>query len=107
MEVTSSVDLLSCKKVMDTLIQKSIEAGLSSVFELSAGPSEVKPAKEPGIGPGIGPGMEASAEGEQIQHQLVIQQVRVVSEDGLVKVAYPSRVDLQFESVKVVYEEQK
>lgn len=88
---------------MDTLIQKSIEAGLSSVFELSAGPSEVKPAKEPGIGPG----MEASAEGEQIQHQLVIQQVRVVSEDGLVKVAYPSRVDLQFESVKVVYEEQK
>ena len=82
-EVTSSVDLSSCKKVLDALIEKSIEGGLSSISEQEA------------------------PEGAKLQQELVIEQVRVVDDQGQVKVAYPSRVDLQFESVKVAFKESK
>lgn len=49
----------------------------------------------------------AAAAAEGGKQQLVIEQVRVVNSEGQLKVVYPSRVDLQLESVKVIYQEKE
>lgn len=70
---------------MDSLISKMLEAGLCSKVE---GETEAC----------------ATSRGKQ---ELVIEQVRVVNSDGQLKVVYPSRVDLQLESVKVIHQEKQ
>lgn len=82
LEVTSPVDLATCKSVMEKLISKLLEAGLRSI-----------------------PTGDCAAEGKQV---LLIEQVRVVNSDGQLKVVYPSRVDLQIdELIKVIYQEKQ
>ena len=82
LEVTSPIDLATCKSVMDNLISKLLEAGLPSI------PTE-----------------DCATEGKQV---LLIEQVRVVNSDGQLKVVYPSRVDLQIdELIKVIYQEKQ
>jgi len=39
--------------------------------------------------------------------ELILEQVRVVNSDGQLKVVYPSRVDLQQESFKVIHQEKQ
>lgn len=70
---------------MDSLICKMLEAGLCSKVE---GETEAS----------------AASHGKQ---ELVIEQVRVVNSDGQLKVVYPSRVDLQLESVNVIHQEKQ
>ncbi|EDO43554.1 predicted protein [Nematostella vectensis] len=77
-ELTSSKELAVCKQVMDSLILKMIEAGLKSCPSAS----EVQATKQP---------------------QLVLEQVRVVNDEGQLKVVYPSHVDLSSDSVKVIF----
>ena len=77
-EVTSSKDLSICKQVMDTLIQRMLEAGMTSF-------------------------VEESAEAEPPKSELVLEQVRVTSDEGQLKVVYPSHVDLMSESLKVIH----
>lgn len=80
LEVTSPIDLATCKSVMEKLIRKLLEAGLHSTGD-------------------------CAAEGKQV---LLIEQVRVVNSDGQLKVVYPSRIDLQFdELIKVMYQEKQ
>lgn len=66
-----------------------VEAGLCSKTEHEASASNVTCAAYHG------------------KQELVIEQVRVVNSDGHLKVVYPSRVDLQLESVKVFYQEKQ
>ena len=89
LEVTSPTDLATCKSVMDNLICKMLEAELCSKAEEETAASAVTCASSHG------------------KLQLVIEQVRVVNSDGQVKVVYPSRVDLQLESVKVIHKEKQ
>jgi len=84
LEVTSPIDLATCKSVMDNLIIKMLELGLQSC-DVSC---EATTA--------------ADAAGKQ---ELIIEQVRVVNSEEKLKVVYPSRVDLQLESIKVIYQE--
>ena len=89
LEVTSPTDLATCKSVMDNLICKMLEAELCSKAEGETVASTVTCASSHG------------------KLQLVIEQVRVVNSDGQLKVVYPSRVDLQLESVKVIHQEKQ
>ena len=86
LEVTSPVDLATCKSVMEQLISSMLEAGLHSSHVTCT---------------------TAAAAAEDGKQQLVIEQVRVVNSEGQLKVVYPSRVDLQLESVKVIYQEKE
>lgn len=88
LEVTSPTDLATCKSVMDNLISKMLEAELCSKAEGETAASAVTPSSHGKL-------------------QLVIEQVRVVNSDGQLKVVYPSRVDLQLESVKVIHQEKQ
>ena len=82
LEVTSPIDLATCKSVMEKLISKLLEAGLHST-----------------------PTGDCAGEEGQL---LLIEQVRVVNSDGQLKVVYPSRIDLQFdELIKVIYQEKQ
>ena len=82
LEVTSPVDLASCKSVMDSLISNMLEAGLHSTQDEVA---------------------SASVEGQV----LIVEQVRVTSSEGQLKVVYPSKVDLLLESITVIHQEKK
>ena len=78
-EITSSVSLASCKTVMDTLIHQMFESGFQS---------------------------SPYGEGEKGSHiegmkGLVVEQMRVTDENGQLRVVYPSKLDLQFESIPV------
>ena len=86
LEVTSPVDLATCKSVMEQLISSMLEAGLHSSHVTSCTTT-------------------AAAEGGK--QEIVIEQVRVVNSEGQLKVVYPSRADLQLEPVKVIYQEKE
>ena len=89
LEVTSPTDLATCKSVMDSLICKMLEAGLCSKVDGETAASAV------------------TCTSSQEKLELVIEQVRVVNSDGQLKVVYPSRVDLQQESFKVIHQEKQ
>ncbi|KAK3736614.1 hypothetical protein QZH41_018291, partial [Actinostola sp. cb2023] len=82
-EVTSSKDLSICKQVMDTLIQRMLDAGITSAAE------ENEDADN---------GATQSPKSE-----LVLEQVRVTNDEGQLKVVYPSHVDLVSESLRVIH----
>lgn len=90
-EVTSSVSLDMCKKVMEELLTRTLEMGAGQ----KAGEG----------GGGEAEGAEADMEGEVVLsskgHHLVLQQVRVEDEEGGLKVVYPSRADLNSDSYLV------
>ncbi|XP_071805095.1 leucine-rich repeat-containing protein 47-like [Asterias amurensis] len=93
LEVTSSTDLATCKKVMDALIQKSMEIFLSQPG------SATGEGQEPGTeGPSGDVNPEPSSDDLQASggyRSLVVEQVKVIGADGSLKVVYPSRTDLQ------------
>lgn len=82
LEVTSPVSLETCKTVMDSLIKMMLEVGLFSEANTLVDDVECATSLS--------------------NQELVIEQVRVLGSDGQLRVVYPSRVDLQFESVKVI-----
>lgn len=84
-EVTSPVSLETCKTVMDSVIMMMLEVGLFS---------EAHPVVD-----------DEEYATSSTNQGLVIEQVRVFGNDGQLRVVYPSRVDLQLESVKVIRSE--
>nr|KAG5693032.1 hypothetical protein BaRGS_005656 [Batillaria attramentaria] len=87
-EVTSSVSLDICKKVMDTLLKETLQTGVGSGVAGGGGEDEEEGADSAAKG-GDGDGGRAST-GER----LVVQQVKILDEEGGLKVVYPSRTDL-------------
>jgi hypothetical protein len=75
-EVTSSLTLDTCKKVMEETLQAILELGIGEVME----------------------GAPVPASG---LHTLVISQAKVTDASGSLKVLYPSRVDLQSDAFVV------
>lgn len=84
-EVTSPVSLETCKTVMDSVIMMMLEVGLFSEANSLVDDEEYATSST--------------------NQELVIEQVRVFGNDGQLRVVYPSRVDLQLESVKVIHPE--
>jgi len=121
-EVTSSVSLEVCKKVMEQLLQHVLEMGLgladlpselptdnvqsttsSAAAAAAAGDEDVDTVAayqaaahdDEDADECIGPGLTS----EQV---LVLQQVKVIDNLGGLRVIYPSRVDLQSTAFKVI-----
>nr|XP_057940929.1 leucine-rich repeat-containing protein 47 [Doryrhamphus excisus] len=84
LEVTSASSLQICKDVMNTLIAKMAELNKFTAEHRD----EAESSGEGDIAP---PDQEASAD---VSHELTIQQVRTVDQDGNLKVVYPSKTDL-------------
>ena len=77
-EVSSSESQSTCKRIMDKLIYEMLALGLGT--ELN-GDSQAK--------------------------TLYVEQVKVVNEDGQLRVAYPDRLDLDIKDVDVIRKQTK
>ncbi|XP_048873256.1 leucine-rich repeat-containing protein 47 [Brienomyrus brachyistius] len=92
LEVTSAINLQTCKDVMDALIVKMAELN-KATLELK---EEIVPDDgEPDLADGEQP-LGTAPEGmtDCVSSELVVQQVRVVDLEGNLKVIYPSKIDL-------------
>ncbi|GIY57044.1 leucine-rich repeat-containing protein 47 [Caerostris extrusa] len=76
LEVTGN-NLNTCKKVMDTLLVEMLKLGLND------------------------PATDGSNGEENERNILTIQQVKIVDEEGQLKVVYPSRTDIQTDNILV------
>ncbi|XP_065746832.1 leucine-rich repeat-containing protein 47 [Phocoena phocoena] len=99
LEVTSATSLQICKDIMDALILKMAEINkytLENKDEGSLSDHEVDAI------PGQVPGPRATPGAEQAgSTPLVVEQVRVVDEEGHLKVVYPSKTDLDLAAAHV------
>ncbi|CAL1297099.1 unnamed protein product [Larinioides sclopetarius] len=78
LEVTG-VNLNTCKKVMDTLLMEMLKLGLGNQDN----------------------GSVNGEESETQRNTLAVQQIKVVDEEGQLKVVYPSRTDIQMDGILV------
>ena len=89
---------------METLIERMLELGFSSDCSTSQGDGccSVTQGDEPhcSTNKGVEPS-EASEVETSTRAKLIVEQVRVSSVDGQLKVVYPSRVDLHLNSATV------
>lgn len=105
MEVTSSQNLETCKKVMDQILAELLEMGI--------GCAELPPGDAPGPALQVQTEEDTDAIDAEIvdglndvslstDRVLVVEQVKVVDHLGALKVIYPSRIDLQSPKYRVV-----
>ncbi|GFX26513.1 leucine-rich repeat-containing protein 47 [Trichonephila clavipes] len=78
LEVTGN-NLSTCKKVMDALLVEMLKLGLGNLDNQSTN----------------------GEEGDSQRNQLTVQQVKIVDEEGQLKVVYPSRTDIQTDGILV------
>nr|XP_023690202.1 leucine-rich repeat-containing protein 47-like [Paramormyrops kingsleyae] len=92
LEVTSAINLQTCKDVMDALIVKMAELN-KATLELK---EEIVPEDvEPDLVHSEQPlGTVSEAMNDAVSSELVVQQVRVVDLEGNLRVVYPSKTDL-------------
>ncbi|PRD33932.1 UNVERIFIED_CONTAM: Lrrc47 [Trichonephila clavipes] len=76
LEVTGN-NLSTCKKVMDALLVEMLKLGLGNLDNQSTN----------------------GEEGDSQRNQLTVQQVKIVDEEGQLKVVYPSRTDIQTDAL--------
>nr|KAF6506321.1 leucine rich repeat containing 47 [Rousettus aegyptiacus] len=95
LEVTSATSLQICKDAMDALILKMAEINKCTLENKEEG-SLADAEAEAGSGQPSGPGAERGG-----GCQLVVEQVRVLDEEGHLKVVYPSKTDLDFAAAHV------
>ncbi|XP_072536946.1 leucine-rich repeat-containing protein 47 [Salminus brasiliensis] len=83
LEVTSSTSLQTCKDVMDMLIIKMAELNKFTFDhkEEAGSDGEADPTSDPSVD-------------NSTSHELTVVQVRVVDDEGNLKVVYPSKTDL-------------
>ena len=84
-EVTSSVSIDICKKVMEELFTEMLNHNITSKVsddELSAKTGQMT--------------LEQSDDSHKLRNTMVLQQVKIVDNKGTLKTVYPSRVDLTF-----------
>ncbi|XP_061238929.1 leucine-rich repeat-containing protein 47 [Bos javanicus] len=99
LEVTSAASLQICKDIMDALILKMAEINkytLENREESSLSDPESDAVCGHGLDPKTTPGAEVTG-----STPLVVEQVRVVDEEGHLKVVYPSKMDLDFAAAHV------
>ncbi|XP_032719126.1 leucine-rich repeat-containing protein 47 [Lontra canadensis] len=92
LEVTSATSLQTCKEVMDALVLKMAEINKYALENeedrsLSDPDADAVSGQPPGPSAGSGAARAGST-------PLVVEQVRVLDEDGHLKVVYPSKTDL-------------
>lgn len=92
-EVTSSTGLDICKKILDSLLKESLDMGIGGLV----GDGSEFGATDTGADAGGGEGQA----GER-KFQLTVEQVKVVDQEGSLKVVYPSRTDFMVEGVHVI-----
>jgi hypothetical protein len=88
-EVTSSVSLDTCKKVLDQLLQLMLEMGVGRAKPQSQAETE---------------GQDEATGGQPKLHvpeKLIVEQVRILNFEGNMKDVYPSRTDLQNDAFEV------
>ncbi|ELK10595.1 Leucine-rich repeat-containing protein 47 [Pteropus alecto] len=95
LEVTSATSLQICKDAMDALILKMAEINKYTLENREEGSLSDAEAEAPS-----GQLSDPSAE-KGGDCQLVVEQVRVVDEEGHLKVVYPSKTDLDFAAAHV------
>jgi len=84
-EVTSSVSIDICKRVMEELFTEMLNHNITSKVsddELSAKTGQMT--------------LEQSDDSHKLRNTMVLQQVKIVDNKGTLKTVYPSRVDLTF-----------
>ncbi|XP_066126724.1 leucine-rich repeat-containing protein 47 [Saccopteryx bilineata] len=92
LEVTSATSLQICKDVMDALILKMAEINKYTSEDKEEGSiSDTEADATSGQPPDAGTNASAEKDGAA---PLVVEQVRVVDEEGHLKVVYPSKTDL-------------
>ncbi|EFB27465.1 hypothetical protein PANDA_008095, partial [Ailuropoda melanoleuca] len=92
LEVTSATSLQTCKEIMDALVLKMAEINKYTLENKEDG-SLSDPEADVVSGQPQGPNASPSAE-KAGSAPLVVEQVRVLDEDGHLKVVYPSKTDL-------------
>uniref|UniRef100_A0A8C0M723 Leucine rich repeat containing 47 n=1 Tax=Canis lupus familiaris TaxID=9615 RepID=A0A8C0M723_CANLF len=92
LEVTSATSLQTCKEIMDALVLKMAEINKYTLENKEDG-SLSDPEADAVSGPPLGPSTSPSAEKDG-SAPLVVEQVRVLDEDGHLRVVYPSKTDL-------------
>ncbi|XP_059869272.1 leucine-rich repeat-containing protein 47 [Delphinus delphis] len=99
LEVTSAASLQICKDIMDALILKMAEINKYTLENKDEGSLS---DHEADAIPGQVPGPRATPGAEQAgSAPLVVEQVRVVDEEGHLKVVYPSKTDLDLAAAHV------
>ncbi|XP_030736440.1 leucine-rich repeat-containing protein 47 [Globicephala melas] len=99
LEVTSATSLQICKDIMDALILKMAEINKYTLENKDEGSLS---DHEADAIPGQVPGPRATPGAEQAgSAPLVVEQVRVVDEEGHLKVVYPSKTDLDLAAAHV------
>ncbi|ESO95482.1 hypothetical protein LOTGIDRAFT_188753 [Lottia gigantea] len=94
-EVTSSTNLDSCKKVMDELLREMLKMGVGCSEDEEPPSSKEEATEEDGAEPEATPKIPKN-------HHLVVEQVKIVDHEGSLKVVYPSRTDLLNPQYKVI-----
>ena len=98
-EITSSNNLDICKSVMQEFLQQLLEMGMGSETAAAAAPTAEAAA------PPEESGDSAAAASQRTGEHLVLQQVKVIGQEGGLRVMYPSRVDLQSEAFVIQRDE--
>jgi len=82
-EVTSNVNLETCKNVMETVLKELLQLGVGRLDDESlCNPNSDVPLK--------------------LNQKLIVEQVKILNPEGLMKVVYPSRTDLNSDEFEVV-----
>lgn len=107
MEVTSSLNLETCKKVMDELLASLLSMGIGCAEPPPDLPNTLSPDDATESSETDRTGDEETVEDDSESHPtaeqvLVLEQVKVVDHLGTLKVIYPSRIDLQSQAYRVV-----
>ncbi|XP_041348629.1 leucine-rich repeat-containing protein 47-like [Gigantopelta aegis] len=90
-EVTSSSNLDVCKAVMDELLKEMLEMGVGAAVEDAAAGDHSE---------AVGGATEDDVS-SAVPEALTVEQVRVIDEEGGLRVVYPSRADLKGDSYEV------
>ena len=85
-EVTSSVNLEVCKKVMDTMLNDMLELGVGCDAPATGATADADAAK-------------AAMPSNQC---LVVEQVQILNPQGSMKVVYPARTDIMSSAFRVI-----
>ncbi|XP_076107801.1 leucine-rich repeat-containing protein 47-like [Mytilus galloprovincialis] len=90
-EVTSHLNLDTCKKVMDELLYRMLDMGLGTP----------KPEEEGAEGGAVDTETQNEAS-KRVQKTLIVEQVQILDTEGNMKAVYPSRADLPNEAIKII-----
>ncbi|KAL4223455.1 RNA binding [Mactra antiquata] len=98
-EVTSSTSLDICKKIMDEVLLKMLSSGICSKITAKVAGAEAKGSNSDSDSDEV---VFENATGDLNIKTLTVEQVKVIDSESTLKVLYPSRTDLDNDTVTVV-----